>query len=119
MVASILFSSAAAQAGGARKIALPNPGKVVTVMGNLQGTKHRKEFFFDVVKDTNVTIKLSADGPIRGDVIFPSGHHEGGPDGEILNQHLTETGNYRLQVSESNMGEKWKGKFEIQITVNQ
>jgi hypothetical protein len=109
-----------AQAESARKIRLPPPGKSIDIEGELHGTADRKNFVFQGASGTKVRIKLSGAGPLRGEVTFPSqGKHEGSPGGVILDQLLTESGGYQLEISESSMGESWDGKFKISISVAQ
>jgi hypothetical protein len=109
-----------AQAESARKIRLPPPGKGIHIEGELQGIADHKKFVFWGTRGTKVRIELSGDGPLRGEVMFPSpGKHEGSPGGVILDQRLTESGRYQLEISESSMGESWDGRFKIAISVAQ
>lgn len=102
-----------------RKIKLPPPGKSVRIAGMLRSMDDHREFVFHGVGGTKVKIELSGAGPLRGVVIFPSGQQEGGPGGKIVDQRLAETGQYRLKVSESTMGEAWDGAFHVEISVEQ
>jgi hypothetical protein len=99
-----------------RTIKLPPPGKSERIEGKLRGMDDRKEIIFHGDSGTKVKIELTGAGPLRGVVTFPSGH-EGGPGGSILDQPLPETGQYRLRISESAMGEAWEGNFTIEISV--
>lgn len=108
----------AAQAYGARKIRLPPPGKSIQIEGKLRGIADHKEFVFHGTIGMKLKIELSGTGPLRGVVTFPSqGKHEGAPGGIVLDELLTESGRYRLRVSESSMGESWDGRFKINISV--
>lgn len=115
-VALLLWLPAAFAASGQR-IRLPLPGESVRVAGELRGMNDRRVYIFRGVRGTKVKIELSGAGPLRGVVTFPSGRYEGGPGGSILDQQLTETGWFQLRVSESTMGEAWKGAFAIEISV--
>ena len=109
-----------AQAEGARKIRLPPPGKSIQIEGKLHGMADHKEFVFQGTIGMKVRIELSGAGPLRGEVTFPSqGKHEGAPGGIVLDELLSESGRYRLKVSESSMGESWTGRFKINISVAQ
>jgi hypothetical protein len=99
-----------------RKIKLPPPGKSERIEGRLRGMDDHKEFVFHGESGTKVKIELTGAGPLRGVVSFPTGH-EGGPGGTILDRRLPDTGEYRLRISESAMGEAWQGKFTIEISV--
>jgi hypothetical protein len=108
------------QAEGARKIRLPPPGKSIQIEGKLHGMADHKEFVFQGTPGMKVKIELSGAGPLRGEVTFPSqGKHEGAPGGIVLDELLTESGRYRLKISESSMGESWDGRFKINISVAQ
>ena len=109
-----------ARAESARKIRLPPPGKSIHIEGDLHGIADHKKFVFWGTLGTKVRIELSGAGPLRGEVMFPSpGKHEGSPGGVILDQLLTESGRYQLEISESSMGESWEGRFKISISVTQ
>jgi|SRR5215469_16785914 len=109
-----------AQAVDGRKIRLPPPGKSIQIEGELHGMADHKEFVFQGTLGMRVKIELSGTGPLRGEVTFPSqGKHEGAPGGIVLDELLTESGRYRLKVSESSMGESWDGTFKINISVAQ
>jgi hypothetical protein len=83
----------------------------------LQGLHDEREFAFHADAETRVTIELAAPGAIRGVLVYPSGKQEGGPGGVILNHKLTETGEYRLRVRESPMGETWQGPFSLRVYI--
>lgn len=109
-----------AEAEGARTIRLPPPGKSIQIEGKLHGMADHKEFIFRGTIGIKVKIELSGAGPLRGEVTFPShGKHEGAPGGMVLDEPLTESGRYRLRVSESSMGESWDGRFKVNISVAQ
>jgi len=108
-----------AQGESARKIKLPAPGKSLSIDGMLHGMEDHEEFVFQGTSGTKVKIELSGAGPLRGEIRFPSGKHEGSPGGNVLDQVLVESGRYRLKVSESSMGESWEGAFNIKISVAQ
>ncbi len=108
-----------ASAETSRKIKLPAPGQRVRIEGKLLRMQDHKEFTFRGNSGTKVKIELTGAGPLRGEVTFPSGSHEGGPGGTILDQALPETGQYQMRISESTMGEAWEGTFTIGISVVQ
>jgi hypothetical protein len=108
-----------ASAKTSHKIKLPPPGNSVRIEGKLRGMDDHKDFIFQGDRGTKIKIVLTGAGPLRGEVTFPSAGHEGGPGGSILDQPLPETGQYQVRVSESAMGEAWKGSFIIEISVAQ
>jgi hypothetical protein len=115
LVVCILLSNTFA--GGPRKIKLPAPGKTLRVESKLSGIDHTKSFVFHGSAGIKLKIELSGAGPLRGEVISPTGKREGAPGGVIFDEALKETGKYRLEVTESKMGEAWEGSFQITMSV--
>lgn len=81
----------------------------------LEGIHDEREFVFRAHAGMRVTIELSAPGGIRRVLVYPSGKREGGPGGGTFTHELPETGEYRLRVTESPMGESWQGSFKIRV----
>src|SRR5271169_848948 len=71
-----------------RIIKLPPPGQSMRIEGKLRGMDDHKEFSFHGNTGTKVKLELTGAGPLRGEVTFPSGNHEGGPGGGVLDQTL-------------------------------
>jgi len=103
----------------AHKIRLPAPGRSMRIRGEVHGLGEKRDFVFHGVTGKKLKIELSGDGPLRGEITFPSGNHTGSPGGVVLDQVLEESGWYRLEVVESPMGEPWHGAFNIRISVAQ
>jgi hypothetical protein len=104
-------------ATSARKVKLPPPGQSTRVQGTINGVGIKKLFVFHAFSGTKLKVELSGDGPLRGILLYPSGHQDGSPGGVIFDDTLSETGKYHLQVTESSMGDAWKGKFQVELTV--
>ena len=56
-------------------------------------------------------------GPTRGIVYFPNGHHQGQPGGRVFDGSLPATGDYRVKVTESQMGSAWKGRVDVVVVI--
>jgi hypothetical protein len=52
-------------------------------------------------------------GPTRGTVRFPDGRTVGQPGGRIFDDVVPATGDYRILVTESPMGEAWSGRVVV------
>lgn len=65
----------------------------------------------------HMKVSVQGDGPTRGTVAAPSGEGEGQPGGMIFDEDLKETGDYRICVEESQMGNRWKGKFVLTLVI--
>jgi hypothetical protein len=64
----------------------------------------------------HMKVKAEAKGSTMLEVTTPSGAKNGEPGGE-LEEDLPETGDYRICVSESSMGEHWKGQFKLTVEI--
>lgn len=78
-----------------------------------------EDALFDVRarRGQHMRVEIIGDGPTRGFVTFPSGQQEGQPGGLIYDDVLPETGDYHIRVTESQMGEAWKGKFILEVII--
>ena len=50
-------------------------------------------------------------------MISPSGKQETQPGAIVFDYDLSETGDYKIGVSESNMGNSWRGNFTLKVEV--
>ena len=65
----------------------------------------------------HMRVEINSDGSTRGVVVFPSGKQDGGPGGLIFNEVIDESGDYKIRVTESSMGEMWRGKFVVIVEI--
>jgi hypothetical protein len=56
-------------------------------------------------------------GATRGTVYFPNGTSSGQPGGRVFDDNLPATGNYRIRVTESPMGEAWSGGVDVVVLI--
>lgn len=117
MAAVAVLCSAASSCTHSEGILItPQAGQPVTrIQGMLSGIREEALFIFHARAGQHLRVSISGENPIRGVVIYPSGKIEGGLSGTIFNETLTETGEYRIRVTESPMGEEWRGKFILEI----
>jgi hypothetical protein len=101
----------------ARVIKLKGDGAPHRIEGRLSGLADVLEFTFDAHSGDHLTVEVKGAGGVRGTVISPSGTQEGGPGGVIFDQPVTETGTYRLRISESPMGEAWTGNVLVTVAL--
>jgi len=52
-------------------------------------------------------------GPTRGVVYFPNGRSNGQPGGRVFDGTLPVSGDYRIRVTESAMGQAWSGRVVV------
>ncbi|MEO8229434.1 MAG: hypothetical protein ABI628_06695 [Chloroflexota bacterium] len=56
---------------------------------------------------------MKGHGPTRGTVYFPNGRLSGQPGGRVFDGIAPVTGDYRIHVTESAMGQAWSGRVEV------
>jgi hypothetical protein len=113
LVSQIIWASTAAD----RRIRFKKGQTVVCVKGSLRHIHDEASFVLRARSGQHMRVNIIADGPTHGVVIFPSGGQDGGPGGVIFDDRLTETGDYRIRVTESSMGEAWQGAFSLQVSI--
>lgn len=65
----------------------------------------------------HMRVEINGADSTRGVVVFPSGRQDGGPGGMIFNDVIDENGDYKIRVSESSMGEMWRGKVVVTVEI--
>jgi hypothetical protein len=116
LASAFLFTSVASAAGREERIRLKRGATEVRVSGRLTPAKDRARFVIRARAGQTLSVELSGPGPLSGDVISPSGKSEGQPGGGVVfNERLTESGDYRIHISEGNRGEKRNVQFVLKI----
>ena len=116
LASAFLFISAASAAGRVERIRLKRGATEVRVSGRLTPAKSEARFVIRARAGQTLSIELSGPGPFSGEVISPSGKSEGQPGGGVyFNERLTESGDYRIHISEGNRGEKRNVQFVLKI----
>lgn len=114
MLSGLQVSTAAKRV---RRIRFKTGATVASVTGSLKGINDEATFVLRARSGQHMKVNISAPGSTRGVVIFPSGKQDGQPGGMIFDDELTETGDYRIRVTESNMGESWRGSFVLKVEI--
>ncbi|HEX8148170.1 MAG TPA: hypothetical protein VF591_13400 [Pyrinomonadaceae bacterium] len=116
LVAALL---AGAAEGSGRRVRFRRGQTKARVAGRLGGARDAAVFVARARRGQRmrVTVVRSA-GPVRCVVGSPSGDEQGQPGtGTVFDEVLGETGLYRVRVTESPMGEPWRGPFLIEIEI--
>lgn len=88
------------------------------VEGHLSGMKDEARFVLKAKAGQHMRASITtADGTTVGMLYFPSGKQDGQPGGLFFDGDLTETGDYRIGVSEHNMADAWKGHFTLVVEI--
>jgi hypothetical protein len=113
LVSQIIWASTPAE----RRIRFKKGQTVACVKGSLHHIHDEASFILHARSGQRMQVNIIAHGPTHGVVIFPSGRQDGGPGGVIFDDRLTETGDYRIRVTESSMGEEWQGMFLLKVRI--
>ncbi|MFO1464252.1 MAG: hypothetical protein U1F66_10795 [bacterium] len=116
LLLSLLLWPAASWAK-AQRISFKKGSTQAEVMGQLQGMKDQACFVARARRGQHMRVEISGDGALRGTLRTPSGGGEGQPGGLIFDGELTETGDYRICIEESPMGDAWNGKFQLKLVI--
>ncbi len=88
-----------------------------TARGYLRGKNDQALFVLRASAGQHMRVEIRASGATRGMVTFPSGEGEGGPGGVFFDGNLPDNGDYRIAVTESSMGNPWRGSFTLIVDV--
>src|SRR5437016_14483074 len=81
----------------------------------LSGIHAAKWFVVHLRAGQTVIVIVQGAGPTRGTVYFPNGQSRGQPGGRVLDQSVPNTGDYRIRVTESQMGSGWSGRVDVLV----
>jgi hypothetical protein len=91
----------------------------VRINGRLTTKSDHVDYVLRGNKGQRLTLTLMGPGPLSGTVTSPSGKEEGQPGGGVFfDQELTETGDYRIHISEGSRGEKRNVRFVLRIRLS-
>jgi hypothetical protein len=79
----------------------------------LTGIHSEKWFVVHANAGQTMVVIVKGHGPTRGIVYFPNGKSSGQPGGRVFDEVLPVTGDYRIRVNESPMGEAWSGGVDV------
>ena len=100
-----------------RRIAFARGATVARARGYLRGVHDSAWFVLRAAAGQHMRVEIDAPGSTRGSVIYPSGKQDGQPGGLIFDETIDETGDYKIVVGESNMGEPWRGNFTVKVEI--
>jgi hypothetical protein len=79
----------------------------------LTGIRSQRWFVVHARAGQTMVIVVKGQGPTRGTVYFPNGGSSGQPGGRVFDDTLPVTGDYRIRVTESAMGQAWSGRVDV------
>jgi hypothetical protein len=81
--------------------------------GQLTGVNSELWFVVDARASQSMVAVVEGAGATRGILTFPNGRTEGQPGGRVFDGVLPTSGDYRIHVTESPMGEGWSGRVDV------
>jgi hypothetical protein len=79
----------------------------------LTGIRSQKWFVVHAHAGQAMIVIVEGHGATRGTVYFPNGQSSGQPGGRVFDGTLPVSGDYRIRVSESSMGQAWSGRVDV------
>lgn len=80
---------------------------------HLTGIRSEKWFVVRARAGQTMIVVVKGRGATRGLVYFPNGTSSGQPGGRVFDGPLPVSGDYRIRVTESPMGEAWSGGIDV------
>src|SRR5881398_514007 len=102
VVASLTASAQSERAP--QRIVFARGATVARATGYLRGRRDSAWFVLRLGAGQHMRVEIDARGGTHGTVISPSGKQETQPGAIVFDDDLSETGDYKIGVSESNMG---------------
>jgi hypothetical protein len=112
-----LVTASAQSERAPQRIVFARGATVARATGYLRGLRDSAWFVLRLGAGQHMRVEIDARGATHGTVISPSGKQETQPGGVVFDDNLDETGDYKIGVSESNMGDAWRGKFTLKVEV--
>jgi hypothetical protein len=116
MTGAVLVSSVSAQKAPQR-LTFARGSTRVRVTGYLRGISDQALYVLRASAGQHMRVEINGRGATRGTVIFPSGKQDGQPGGRIFDDNIDEAGDYRIRVTESSMGDAWRGSFVLKVEI--
>jgi hypothetical protein len=81
----------------------------------LTGIHSKKWFVLSANAGQTMVVVVEGAGATGGIVYFPNGQSNGQPGGRIFDDNLPVTGDYKIKVMESQLGEAWSGRVDVVV----
>src|SRR2546423_1918528 len=115
LIASICASAQTQRAP--RRIIFARGATAARATGYMRHIHDELWFVLRASAGQHMRVEINGAGSTRGVVVFPSGKQDGGPGGTIFNDVIDESGDYKIRVAESTMGERWRGKVVVIVEI--
>ena len=116
IVAASLTASAQTERAP-RRIMFARGATVARASGYLRGNRDSAWFVLRAGAGQHMRVSINARDATHGTVISPTGKQETQPGGVVFDDDLSETGDYKIGVSESPMANSWRGNFTVVVEI--
>lgn len=83
----------------------------------MAGIRSQRWFVVHARAGQTMVVIVKGHGPTRGIVYYPNGQSAGQPGGRVFDDSLPVTGDYRIRVTESTMGQAWSGRVDVAVLI--
>ncbi len=83
----------------------------------LLGIRSQRWFVVHARAGQEMIVIVEGRGATRGVVSFPGGGSNGQPGGRVFDASVPRTGDYRIHVTESPMGQGWSGRVDVVVVI--
>ena len=83
----------------------------------LTGIRSQRWFVVRARAGQTMVVVVEGSGTTRGIVYTPNGHASGQPGGRVFDATVPLSGDYRIRVTESPMGEAWSGRVDVVVLI--
>jgi len=117
IICAVAIAASAQATNAPRRIVFARGATVARATGYLRGIRDHASFVLRANSGQHMRVEINAPGSSRGSVVYPSGKQDGQPGGLMFDDTIDETGDYKIVVGESLMGEAWRGRFTVKVEV--
>ena len=100
-----------------QRIVFARGATVARASGYLRGNRDSAWFVLRAGAGQHMRVNINARDATHGTVISPTGRQETQRGGVVFDDNLSETGDYKIGVSESPMANAWRGNFTVVVEI--
>jgi len=117
VITAAALSASAQTERAPQRIVFARGATVARASGYLRGNRDSAWFVLRASAGQHMRVSINARDATHGTVISPTGRQETQPGGVVFDDDLSETGDYKIGVSESPMANAWRGNFTVVVEI--
>ncbi|HEY0349580.1 MAG TPA: hypothetical protein VGC60_15640 [Pyrinomonadaceae bacterium] len=117
LIAVACLSASAQTERAPQRIVFARGATVARATGHLRGNRDSAWFVLRASTGQHMRVSINARDATHGTVISPTGKQETQPGVVVFDDDLSETGDYKIGVSESPMANAWRGNFTVVVEI--